>query len=880
MMKTTGGDPGPPPLSVAQEGLWYLSHLDPNLIAYNETISVRKDGPLDVGAFRRTFNEVVRRHDAWHTTFDTVGGEPVQIDHPAPTFDLPVLDLSYLTNDQAERRAVRLAADMSRVPYDLRRGPLLRPRLMRFPDDHYRLYLALHHLVFDATSVYRVILPELVRLYDAFCAGRPSPLPEPRAQYGDYARWEQHWITEPRVASRIEHWRQHLSPPPVLSLPLDHPRPAAGRARGGVVPVSVPKETVDRLREIGQSVGATLFQVLATSWSVLLARYAGQNEVVFATAVDLRQRPELESVVGCCVTPVVLRVEVSDDIRFADLIVDVRNELLDGLDHMLPFDRLVRELHPDRGSDANPIYQTMLVLEPPVMAPDPSWSIHLMESGIGSLIGGAKLDLELDLDQRPQGHLDGRLIYDRNLFEARTGANMADHWLRLVGLVADDPTVACSRIPILTPAEHGKLEEWNATATDVPLGMVHEVVRARSTQSPDAPAVASNEQVISYGELDRQADWMAHWLRSVGVNPGDVVAVCSEPSVDLVVGLLAVLKAGAAYFLLEPDLSAARMDFLVMDSRAAIVIASRNVAPRLGALPVRVLPFCQAGLGDEPAPTIAEQSAPDAACCLQYTSIGAERPNGVLVRHGSVVNLATSVAADIGLGPVDTVLVLPTTLFDVPAMELWLPLMAGARIVLAPDAVANDGARLSRLIASHKVSFIHAAPSAWQLLIDTGLKGARALKALSGGERLSAELAGQILDRCRVLWNGYGATETAVYSTLAQVDRSMPVTIGRPLANTRVYVVDHRRQVVPMGVTGELLIAGEGVASRYLDRPELTAEAFIDDPFGPGVAYRTGELARWLPDGQLEYLGRTHNSGNRGDGHEGRKSARRLASVL
>jgi amino acid adenylation domain-containing protein len=853
--ETAGTGSGAPPLSVAQEALWYVSLLAPNRITYNETISIRKDGPFDVRAFRRAFNEIVRRHEAWRTIFGTVGGEPVQLVQPAPSFDLPVVDLSHLTRDQAERRAVRLAAETSSVPYDVRRGPLVRARMLRFPQDEHRLYLAMHHLVFDGVSVYRVVLRELIALYDAFCAGLPSPLPEPRTRYVDYARWEQKWITGPRVAGRLEHWRQRLAELPVLPLPLDHPRPQAPRLRGGMVALSVPKDAVDRLRDVGQSAGATLFQVLASTWSVLLSRYSGQHDVVFATAADMRQRPEFESVVGYCLTPVVLRIDLSGDPPFTDVIVRVRNELLDGLDHLVPFERLVRELRPGGASNANPVYQTMLVLEPATAAPDPSWSLHQMESEIGNAVGATKLDLELELDERPEGHLVGRLIYDSDLFEAATAARMAEHWSRVVDAVAADPSLTASRIPILTAAEeHRQLVEWNATATERPSGAVHDLVHARAARQPDAPAVSAAGQAVSYADVESRAGRIAHRLLAAGVGHGDVVALCSDPTVDLVAGMLGVLQAGASYLLLDPDLPLEHLESMLADSGAAALLPQPALAARLAASSVRVLVLGEADDDEQAVPAVPVTVAPDAVCCLQYTPAATGKPNGVATAHGSVVNLATAMAADLGIGPADTVLTLPSTFVRAPVMELWLPLIAGARIVVAPADVARDGARLSRLIAAERVTFLHAPPGTWQTLIDTGLRSTRSLRALSGGERLSQALADQILQRCRVLWNAYGAAETTTYATLARVEQSVPVTIGRPIANTRAYVLDGDDQPVPVGVTGELLIAGDGVASGYLNRTELSAEAFVDDPFGPGSAYRTGDLARWLPDGELELV--------------------------
>jgi amino acid adenylation domain-containing protein len=623
---------------------------------------------------------------------------------------------------------------------------------------------------------------------------------------------------------------------------------------------------VDRLREVGQSVGATFFQVLATTWSLLLSRYSGQHDVVFATPADLRQRPEFESVVGYCLTPVVLRTDLSGDPPFTDLVMRVRNAVFDGLDHLVPFERLVRELRPDGVSNANPVYQTMLVLEPATAAPDPSWSIHLMESEIGDAVGNARVDLELQLDERPEGHIAGRLIYDRDLFEAATAARMAEHWSRVVGAVATDPTLTASRIPILTPAEEQRqLVEWNATATERSCGAVHDLVQARCARQPDAPAVAAGGQAISYAEADSRAGGIARRLLAAGVGPGDVVALYSDPSVDLVVGVLGVLKAGAAYLLLDPDLPLEHLNFMLADSGATALLAQPALAARLAAPPVRVLVFGEADDGEHAVPAVPDNVAPDAVCCLEYTPAATGKPNGVPIAHGSVVNLATAMAADLGIGPADTVLTLPSTFFRVPVMELWLPLIAGATIVVAPVDMASDGARLSRLIAAERVTFLHAPPSTWQTLIDTGLKSTRSLRALSGGEQLSQALADQILERCRVLWNAYGAVETTTYATLGRVEQSVPVTIGRPIANTRVYVLDGYNQPVPVGVTGELLVAGDGVTSGYLNRTDLTAEAFVDDPFGPGSAYRTGDLARWLPDGELELAFTQNRSGRRAD---------------
>jgi non-ribosomal peptide synthetase component F len=775
--------------------MWTNSRFAPQRITYNEAISIRKDGPLDLTALRRAFTEIVRRHEAWRTSFDRVG---TQIVAPPPRFELPVLDLSDLPAEAAEHQAVRTVADVSRVPYDLRRGPLLRPRLIRFPGEHHRLYLAMHHMTFDGVSLYRVVLPELVALYDAFSAGRASPLPEPVTRYADYAAWEQNWVTGPRVARRLAHWRRRLLPVPKPSLPLDHPRAAEPALRGAVLPLELDAGVVEALRRAGHASGATLFQVVASCWAILLARYSGREEVVFATPVDLRQRPEFESIVGCCLSQLALRVELSGDPSFGELTVRLRNELLDGLDNLVPFDRIVRELDAGSSDGANPIYQTMIVLEPTVPPPDPCWSLHMMESALTDAVGNTKLDLELQLDERPDGHISGRLIYDRDLFEPATAARIVTHFAALARAAAADPTqrVAAISLP-LDAGDRGRLAEWNATAAErPPVGLI-----ARVREVPDAEriVVGHGENALSYGELAARAGAVARHLQTGGVRAGDVVALCAAASPQLLAGALGVIATGAAYLLIDP--AAADPQGAAADAGAARLLTGAELAASdPGGLPA---------------------FSSDGVCCLH---------DGVAITHTAVENLVTAVADALSIGPADTILALPETLFAVPAIDLWLAIGAGARLVLAPAGA--DGAELSRLITRERVSVIHARPSDWRRLIETGLKPTRDVRALSGGEPLDIELAGEILDRCRLLFNAYGVAGTGGYATLARIRRGEPVTIGRPLANIQAHVLDDREQPVPITMNGALWISGAGA-----ERP-----------------HRTGARARWRGDGELELI--------------------------
>ncbi len=828
---------GAPPISVAQEALWYLHLLVPSQASYNETVSIRKAGPFDVAAFRSAFNEILRRHEAWRTTFEVVAGNPVQVVHPPDDLELALLDLSGLGPADAERHAVRLVAEMSRVPYDLRRGPLVRPRLVRCSEDDHRLYLGLHHMIFDGVSLYRIVLPELVVLYDAAVAGVPAELGPPGARYGDYARFEQEWINGPRAEKRLAYWRDRLVPTPWLSLPLDAPRPDASGFRGGVVPLSVDARTVGNLRELGQAGGATLFQVLATAWCLLLARYSGQDDVAFATGADLRQRPEFESLVGYSLSPVVLRVDLGGDPTLRELVGRVRNEALDALDHLVPFERIVRDLGPEAPPGANPIYQTILIFEPPMVAPDPAWSIHLMESAIGDAVGSTRLDLELQLDERLDGHIAGRLIYDSDLFERQSAARIVEHFGRVVAALAAHPDAPALAVPLATGEDERRLAEWNATETLRPPATVHGLVAARAQRDPDAPAVVAGGRSVTYGELCRRAGHVAHRLRSAEVGEGDVVALCSEPSIDLVAAALGVLEAGAAYQLLDPTLPRDELDAMVADSGAATIYATPALATLLTGR-TAILALADPSDGDAPV-----ASSPDGeVCCLQYGPGPEAERRGVEFTHSSVVNLVRSLADEVGIVAADTLLVLPQSLFGASAVELWLALTSGAKLVLAPPDAATDGAQLTRCIAAEHASFLHATPATWRALVDSGLRASRGLVALSGGGDLDGQLAGALLDRYRVVYNAFGTPETTLYATIGRVERGRPVSIGHPIANARAHVLDAAGHRLPVGMAGRLVIAGAVVtAPDDPDDPRWIRVPDTDDE----RAFDTGATARW-----------------------------------
>ena len=846
-------------LSVAQEQLWYFSQLAPGNPVYNEAVTIHKDGAFEVDAFREAFREIVRRHEIWRSTYELRDGEPTQVVHPVPELQLPLVDLSHLPGPEAEREAAVIAAEEARRPYSLERGPLVRPTLVKLSADHHRLYLALHHIVFDGFSLYRIILPELIALYKAHGSARGLRLPPPRVQYGDYAAQSRKWAESEEFAGRLAYWREHLAQTPSLQLPWDHSRPAAQRFRGSMLPLRISHDLADRLRSLSRRPGATLFQVMATAFAVLLHRLSGQDEVAFGSMSDLRDRTELESMVGYCLTPLVIRSSTHDEPSFLELMSRLRGDLLTGLEHAVPFDRVVRDLNPDRDPGANPVFQAAIALEPPPPALDPSWSLHQMEAAIGDRVGHAKFDLHLELDERPEGHIDGRLIFNTDLFEAQTAERLAGNWQTLLRSIVDDPDMPVSKLRVLSDAEqHRQLFTWNATQAEYPRdACVHDLVAAQVLRTPEAIAIECGDQRLTFAELDRSANRIAHRLQALGACAGTLVALCVERSPAMVTSMLGILKSGAAYLPLDPGYPAGRLAYALADSGADILVTQSELLSRFPTRPAKTLCVDVErldGLSNR-APE-RSSSAQDLAYVI-YTSGSTGRPNGVGIQHRAAVNFLTSMAREPGMGLTDTIVAVTTYAFDIAVLEIWLPLTIGARSVLATSKIAADGVRLAQLLDSSGATMMQATPSAWQLLVDTGWSGRPGLVALCGGEALTTRLADSLLDRVATVWNMYGPTETTVWSTVARVERGLPITIGRPIANTRVYVLDEHLSPVPVGVVGEIFIGGDGLTQGYLNRPELTAARILPDPWLPAARmYRTGDLGRYLADGRVEHLGR------------------------
>jgi amino acid adenylation domain-containing protein len=864
---------GPLPSSFAQQRLWVVDQLMPGSPAYNLADALRWEGAFDIATLSRALDEIVRRHEVLRTTFAVVDGQAVQVIAPPMPLELRRVDLTAETATPATpaETALRLAAEEGRRPFDLGRGPLFRAMLYRLAPEDHLLLLGIHHSVSDGNSN-QILLRELLALYTAFSRGEASPLPDLPVQYADYAAWQRAWLRGEALAVQIAYWRQQLvGAPPLLELPLDRPRPAIETADGARHTFTFPPALARDLATLGRREGATRFMTLLAGFDALLARGSGQDDVVVGWPIAGRGRAEIEGMIGFFSNMLVQRARLKEGESFARLLGQVRGTALDAYSHGdLPFELLVEALRPERDLSHNPIFQVFFVLHHQAGAQEvPGAAVHLPHVATGTSL----LDLSLAVTETETA-LEAVFEYKTALFDGATVERLAGHFTNLLANAVEAPGAPLAELPILSAAERRQLAAWNETALDVPLGTTaHGLFAARAAAAPGDLALVTDEELLSYGDLEARANRLAHRLRRLGVGPGVLVGICLERGAAMVAALLAVLKAGAAYVPLDPTYPPERLAYVLADGGIRFLLTTGDLAA--------VLPLHDAAVLDldgdvAPAALLAESAAPpvplagpeDLAYVL-YTSGSTGKPKGVEVRHAGLANFLLSMARRPGLTAADTLLAVTTISFDIAGLEIYLPLAVGGRVVLASRAAAADGRQLAALLEDCGATAMQATPATWRLLLDSGWAGTPGLKALSGGEALPAELARELLSRVGSLWNVYGPTETTIWSALQPVTASgegnpSTVPIGLPIANTTLHLLDRKLgpmapvPPVPVGVVGELYIGGAGLARGYLRRPALTAERFVPDPFaGPGARlYRTGDLARRLLGGEIEFLGR------------------------
>jgi amino acid adenylation domain-containing protein len=865
------------PLSFSQQRLWFLQRLEPESPFYNIAAEVRLSGGLDLPVLGRALAEVSRRHATLRTAFVEAGGEPrVRIDPPAPVA-MPLVDLSALPAVEIRRLAAGLTLAESRRGFDLEAGGLLRVLLLRLHPREHRVVLTLHHAIADGWSL-GVLVAEVGTLYAAFKQGGRSPLPELPFQYADYAAWQRGWLQGEVLKKELAHWRAKLEgAPPVLELPLDRPRPALRSDRGGTRILVLPVELAQRLEGVSRREGASLFITLLAGFLALLARYGGQDDLVIGYPVANRDRSDIEGMIGLFLNTLVLRVGLADDPTVRVLLGHVRDEVVEAQGHgQLPFERLVEELRVPRSLSYNPLFQVLFVLQntPASELAIPGLAV---ESAIVDL-QTAQFDLSFRFEKAGDGLL-GRLEYSQDLFDGTTIERLGGNLARLLAGVAADPRRRLSELPLLGAAEqHQTVWEWSdsARAWESAEGAggegicLPQILESQAAQSPQAPAVTFGDETLSYVELHRRANRLACRLRRLGVGPEARVGVLLERSAELVVALLAVLKAGGAYVPLDPVSPAERLAWIAGDTGLAVLLTEESLA---GALAVPH--SCQVLRLDEEARSLAAAPAedgddlvpwalPDNLAYVIYTSGSTGRPKGVAISHRSVVNLLAAMGERPGLTAADTLLAVTTISFDISVLEIFLPLAVGARVVVAGREETAEGASLARLIARSGATVLQATPVTWQLLSQhSGTALLAPLQGMCGGEALPPPAAAELAARTRSFWNLYGPTETTVWSTAQSVEPGSAggtTPIGRPIANTRVLLLDAGGRPVPLGAAGHLYLGGAGLARGYLHRPELTAERFVPDPLSAAAGsrlYHTGDLARFRPDGALEFLGRS-----------------------
>ncbi|MET0397113.1 MAG: amino acid adenylation domain-containing protein [Longimicrobiaceae bacterium] len=854
------------PLSFAQQRLWFLDRMEPGSPAYTVAAPLHLRGPLRAGLLERALDEVVRRHGSLRTTFTTLGEEPVQVVAPPAAFILPLADLASLPAPEREREARRLAAEEADRPFDLAAGPLFRARLLRLGAEDHVLLLAMHHIVTDGWSL-GILFREISALYAASLAGAPPPLPALALQYADFAAWQRGGGAAGE--DEMEFWREALrGTPPLLELPTDRPRPPVPTHRGASLPLALDAADTARLREVGRAEGATLFMTLMAAFHLFLSRYSGEDDVVVGTPVAGRTRPELEGLVGLFVNTLAIRADVGGDPDFRVLLGRVREALLGAYSHQhLPFDRLVEELQPERSLSHTPVFQVMFAVQGGAGAGG------LALEGVESSFAGtgtrtARFDLEVELREEPEG-LRGALEYAVDLFDRATAERMAAHFQALLRGIAAAPDSRISEIPLLDGAERRLLlEEWSGTALELPAECVHERFARQAERTPDAPAVLCGADRVSYGELERRSRVLARHLRARGIGPEARVGICMDPSPQLPVAVLGVLRAGAAYVPLDPSHPTERLAWALADTSAALLLTQAHLAAGLAAHGVETLALDAGweGITREAAELPAAPPHPESLAYLIHTSGSTGTPKAVCVTHRGAAHTLRSAADAFGFGPGDEMPVLASHAFDIWLFEALAPLLAGAAIRMVPrERVVNVDALVEELAGA---TLLHAVPALMRQLVQQvratphGVLP-RMRRVFVGGDAVPPSLLREMREAFPAAepWVLYGPTEAtivcAAHPASVVPEREM---VGSPLAGARLYVCDRAGGPAPLGVPGELLVGGAGVGRGYLGRPELTSEKFVPDPFGgaPGARlYRTGDRARWLQGGVLEFLGRT-----------------------
>ncbi|MFZ6028532.1 MAG: amino acid adenylation domain-containing protein [Chloroflexota bacterium] len=863
----------PAQLSYAQQRLWFLDRLEPGNPAYNIPSALRLSGRLNQKALEESLNEVVARHDVLRASFPEQDGRAIQVIAPILRLVLPMHDLSAFASVEQNHLVAELITEEVAHPFNLASGPLIRSQLIKLGEEEHVLLVNLHHIASDGWSL-GILVQEIARLYVAFSKGQPSPLSPLPLQYADYADWQREQLSREMLAQQLAYWKKQLGGhAPVLQLPTDRPRPSVQSYRGGSLPFSFSARLLGSLKTVAQSEQASLFMVLLAAFQLLLFRYSGQMDISIGTPIAGRTRPEWESLIGMFVNTLVIRTNLAGNPTFRELLRRVRGTVLDAYAAQdLPFEQLVGELQPDRDMSRNPLFQVMFALQntPASRAELPG----LMIQPVAFENRSSQFDLRVSLGESADG-LDGGFEYATDLFDSTTVARLIVHYHTLLEAVIEKPDQSIGTLALMPPDEYRLLvETWNQTNASYPQDRgLHEWIEDQVRRTPSAPALVFEGQTLSYRELNRRANLLAGKLREAGIGPERRVGVCMERSIEMVTSLLAVLKAGGAFVPIDPTYPKDRLAYLLNDyastsqGEGPILLTQPHLRSHLPDFPGQSICLEPGWGADNPKEPgdLPRVVTPDNLAYVIYTSGSTGRPKGAMNSHRAICNRLFWMQKAYALTSADRVLQKTPFSFDVSVWEFFWPLLNGACLVIAPPQAHRDSAALVRLIAREKITVLHFVPSMLrQFLEEPGLEELDSVRhVICSGEALGADLLPRYHARLKAaLHNLYGPTEAAVDVTYWDCPSQGPVNvvpIGKPIDNLKIYLLDGALQPVPVGVPGEIHIGGVGLGRGYWNRPELTAEKFIPDRFSSVLGarlYKTGDLARYLPDGNIEYLGR------------------------
>ena len=850
----------PLPLSYSQQRMWLMYRLAPEGTAYNMPFASRQMGPLNKSALRRTIDAICSRHEAFRTTFAMTGEGPVQIVSPFRPPHWVEVDLSRLPSEQRWREAARLVEYEANQPFDLEKGPLAKFLLIEVePEDHV-LVLTMHHIIGDQWS-FGVIGSEFAFFYNAFCQGETPSAKPLLLQYADYAVWERRCLTDDRLSTQSDYWQKSLAGLSRLSLPTDYPRPVMQTFNGSHCTLELPASLLERLKQFSAERNTTVFMTLLACFQILLSRYSGQSDVAVGSPIANRTQSAVESIIGSFVNTLVLRTDLSGNPTFEEMLERVRETALGAYANQdFPFDKLVETMHSSRDHSSAPLVQVLFNLANApigeINVQGLSWVPFEVETG------AAQFDLSLTIETEIARK--AYLTFNTDLFERQTAERMLGQYKVLLHSALANPTARLSELSMLTAPERTQLlQDWNRTQEDYPQSECFpQMFEGQVERTPDAVALSMGQEALRYGALNARANQLARYLRTLDVRPGVAVGICLERSLEMVIALMAVLKAGGAYVPLDPEYPRDRLRFMAEDAAVAIVLTSEGLSDRFDSQACRIL--ClereQKRIAQEVGHNLPPTATSQDLAYILYTSGSTGQPKGVEIPHRALVNFLCSMRQEPGCSAQDVMVSVTTLSFDIAGLELYVPLLVGARVEIVSRAVAMDGWKLRTLCEAVQPTIMQATPATWRMLIEAGWLGSDRLTVLCGGEALPPDLAAALLDRSAALWNMYGPTETTIWSAIERIERAdQEITIGRPIANTEMYILDQFLQPVPIGVSGELYIGGHGLARGYRRRPELTKERFVPHPFSTDPharLYRTGDLVRYRPDGRIVHLGR------------------------